>query len=289
MIEGQFAFAFTAGMVAVANPCGFAMLPAYLSFFLGVEGPGDDARAGALAGPRRRALPCRVGFAATFAVVDRLVIAHLTGDVLEWSPWISVGIGVAVVVLGVCLLAGPRARRSACPASTGAARSGGVGRWSLYGVSYAVVSLGCTLPIVPPRRRRARSGPRTGVSAAAMFLAYALGFTAAAHGADRRHRPGPPAVCSSPSAASLPYVQRISGGLHGRRRRLRRLLRLVRAARTSARRTPSSTGSPAGPTTIAAWISDVGASALGLVLALVVAAAALAVATRRRTPPDRAR
>ena len=45
MIEGEFAVAFAAGMVAVANPCGFAMLPAYLSFFLGLEGQDEDARA----------------------------------------------------------------------------------------------------------------------------------------------------------------------------------------------------------------------------------------------------
>jgi len=31
------ALAFTTGMLATVNPCGFAMLPAYLSYFLGVE------------------------------------------------------------------------------------------------------------------------------------------------------------------------------------------------------------------------------------------------------------
>ena len=41
MIDGQFAYAFTVGMVATVNPCGFAMLPAYLSFFLGEAPPGS--------------------------------------------------------------------------------------------------------------------------------------------------------------------------------------------------------------------------------------------------------
>ena len=43
MIDAPLALAFTAGMVATVNPCGFAMLPAYLSFFLGLEGDDDDA------------------------------------------------------------------------------------------------------------------------------------------------------------------------------------------------------------------------------------------------------
>ena len=34
MIDAPLAAAFTAGMVATVNPCGFAMLPAYLTFFM---------------------------------------------------------------------------------------------------------------------------------------------------------------------------------------------------------------------------------------------------------------
>ena len=37
--------AFAAGMVSTINPCGFAMLPAYLSYFLGLEGKGGEATA----------------------------------------------------------------------------------------------------------------------------------------------------------------------------------------------------------------------------------------------------
>ncbi len=37
MIDAPLAYAFGVGMVATFNPCGFAMLPAYLSYFLGIE------------------------------------------------------------------------------------------------------------------------------------------------------------------------------------------------------------------------------------------------------------
>ena len=39
--DSVWAYYLTLGMVATVNPCGFAMLPAYLSYFLGLEG--EDA------------------------------------------------------------------------------------------------------------------------------------------------------------------------------------------------------------------------------------------------------
>jgi cytochrome c-type biogenesis protein len=41
VIDVPFAYALTVGMVATVNPCGFPMLPAYLSWFVGVD---EDAR-----------------------------------------------------------------------------------------------------------------------------------------------------------------------------------------------------------------------------------------------------
>jgi hypothetical protein len=50
------ALAFTAGLLATVNPCGFAMLPAFLSFYLGASDPdrvgGSRRRAGWAAGAR---------------------------------------------------------------------------------------------------------------------------------------------------------------------------------------------------------------------------------------------
>ena len=72
MIDAPLAYAFGVGMVATVNPCGFAMLPAYLSFFLGLEGAGDDARTNVL-----RALligaTITAGFVAVFGVLGHRV------------------------------------------------------------------------------------------------------------------------------------------------------------------------------------------------------------------------
>ena len=276
MIEGQFAVAFAAGLVAVANPCGFAMLPAYLSFFLGVEGQGDDARAG-LSRALAVGLSVSAGFAVTFLVIDQ-VIRHVTGNVLDWSPWVSIVIGFGVAALGTALVAG-KELRIRLPRLDRGGQDGSFRSMALYGVSYAVVSLGCTLPTFSAYIG-ATSRTEGYVSSAAMFLAYAAGFTllltsltigiaVARQGLVRTVR------------RALPHVQRISGGLlviaglyvayYG----WYELRRLGDEDVAVDRVTGWSND-------VATFVTDIGPTTLGLVLAIVVAAAALLVATNRR-------
>lgn len=276
MIEGQFALAFAAGLVAVANPCGFAMLPAYLSFFLGVEGQDDGARAG-LSRALAVGLSVSAGFVVTFAVVTA-VIRNVTGDVLEWSPWVSIVIGIAVAGLGVALVAG-KAPRIQLPRLDRGGRSGSVRSMVAYGMSYATVSLSCTLPTFSAYVT-ATISTEDWLSGAGVFLAYAVGFTLlltsltiaialARQGLVRTVR------------RAVPHVQRISGvllvvaGLYVAYYGWYELRRLGEEDAAVDRVTGWSSD-------IAAFVTDVGPTALGLLLALVVAAAAIAVATSRR-------
>jgi cytochrome c biogenesis protein CcdA len=141
--QGPFAYYLALGMVATVNPCGFAMLPAYLSYYLGLD---DEARTGGrpLGQAARVALAVSAGFLAVFAVAGTLV-ELLDAPVYEYAPWISVVIGVALLGLGLAMVAGfelvvrlPKLR------PTGRART--VRSMFLFGVSYAVASIGCTLP-----------------------------------------------------------------------------------------------------------------------------------------------
>ena len=47
-MTGEFAFAFMVGAVATVNPCGFALLPAYLARRLGTDGSGVSDTSDAL-------------------------------------------------------------------------------------------------------------------------------------------------------------------------------------------------------------------------------------------------
>jgi cytochrome c biogenesis protein CcdA len=208
VIDAPLALAFTTGMVATVNPCGFAMLPAYLSFFIGIEEREDDDPRASVWRALVVGLAVTAGFAGTFAVVG-LVVSRVTHSVYDVAPWISLIIGAGLVALGIALLAGfeldvrvPRLDRGG--------RTRGLASMALFGVSYAVASVGCELPIF----LAAISGVfgRGLASGAAYFVAFALGFgvvlvslTIALAMARQSMVHGVRRV--------LPYVSRIAGGL----------------------------------------------------------------------------
>jgi cytochrome c-type biogenesis protein len=165
--------AFASGMLAVVNPCGFAMLPAYVGYFLGLEGGEGDARAG-LSRSLGVGLSVAAGFIAVFSVIG-LVVYHLTTKVYEWSAVITMVIGAGLVVLGVAMLRGfepvvnlPKLQRGG--------RTQGRGSMFVFGVSYAIASLSCALPLfiatVAGTFRR-----ESAVASMGSFVAYSLGMT----------------------------------------------------------------------------------------------------------------
>jgi cytochrome c biogenesis protein CcdA len=140
--SGSLLVALTAGMVAAFNPCGFALLPAYLAMFLGDEA---GARSGSAVG---RALgvgaAVTVGFVAVFGIAG-ILISSFAVQVAAWTPYLTVVVGPLLVALGVWLLSGreltvrlPRLNRSV---------GAGPGGMVVYGVVYATVSLSCTIPV----------------------------------------------------------------------------------------------------------------------------------------------
>jgi cytochrome c-type biogenesis protein len=144
-MEIQFALAFTAGLVATVNPCGFAMLPAYLAYFVGVEG--DESATGPSAVGRALFVGAVVsaGFLVVFGVAG-LAITVALQTVVGALPWAAIVVGVGVIVLGIALLSGWELQASLPKIGThrGGKRVGGL---FIFGVSYAIASLSCTLPI----------------------------------------------------------------------------------------------------------------------------------------------
>jgi cytochrome c biogenesis protein CcdA len=144
VIEAPLALAFAAGLVATVNPCGFAMLPAYLSYFMGLN---DGASSEGV--PVRSALTIGAVVSAGFLLVFGLAGLLITAGfrfVIDLIPWLAIAVGIGVIGLGIALLLGyeltvglPKAKR---------ARSGdGYRSVFAFGVSYAVASLSCTLPV----------------------------------------------------------------------------------------------------------------------------------------------
>ena len=143
--EGPWALYLSLGMAATVNPCGFAMLPAYLSFFLGLEGDDDEAPQATLGQAVRVALAVSLGFLAVFAVVGTVV--ELTSlPIEENAPWISLVIGAALFALGVALLCGIEVN-VALPRLDRGGRERTVRSMFVFGISYAIASIGCSLPL----------------------------------------------------------------------------------------------------------------------------------------------
>ncbi|OEV28116.1 cytochrome C biogenesis protein, partial [Streptomyces nanshensis] len=174
MADLPFALALTAGMLAAVNPCGFALLPAYLSLLvLGDDSPSRGAAVGrALAATAAMTL----GFAAVFGVFG-LVVAPVASQVQQHLPWFTVVFGLLLAGTGVWLLTGrelpallPKVRRA-----PGVTRS--VPSMALFGGAYAVASLGCT---IAPFLAIVVSAFRTGSTAGGLLLfgAYAAGMGA---------------------------------------------------------------------------------------------------------------
>lgn len=136
---------FIRGLVASINPCGFVLLPTYLMYFLGVSAAnGEMQRA-----PIRKALLVGVtvssGFLAVFFAIGA-VTQFWTQSLLENAKYATAAIGIAFVVLGIAMLFGYKLPIGTMQVRTGE-RDRTMRSMFLYGIAYAVASLGCTLPL----------------------------------------------------------------------------------------------------------------------------------------------
>ncbi|MYA84911.1 MAG: cytochrome c biogenesis protein CcdA [Acidimicrobiaceae bacterium] len=177
------AYPFSLGLVAAFNPCGFALLPAYLGYFIGVE-QSDDARpssgAQALGAMLRAlvvALTLTAGFVVVFGAFGALFETVLSqGTVLDRIGYVTIAIGAIMALLGLWLLAG-RAINLRLPKMNRGTGSRGLGSVFMFGVSYAVVSLSCTIGLFIAAV--AASFSADGVAnGTANFVAYGVGMGA---------------------------------------------------------------------------------------------------------------
>lgn len=170
-------FAFVAGAVATVNPCGFAMLPAYLGLYLGEQ---DEAQA-SLPGRLRRAVwvgsIMTAGFVLLFGTAG-IAIGAGAQSIVEFVPWIGLGIGVILAIVGSWILSGGNlysglATRAA--EAIGSPGRTGVKGYFVFGLSYGVASMSCTMPIflAVVVSTFAVSGI---VAATGQFILYALGM-----------------------------------------------------------------------------------------------------------------
>lgn len=208
------AFPFAAGLVAAFNPCGFAMLPTYLTYFLGLESEETSTAKSVLRGGKV-GLALTLGFVTVFGIFGILFEVILSGggrSAVQSSLWVvTMGSGVVVFVLGLAMLRGfqPVLNLPKVQMGTGSRE---LGSMYLFGVSYGLVSLGCTIgPFLVAVSGSVSNADVAGASLWA-FIAYALGmgsvilFLTMALAAGRRG-------VANKMRSLLPVINRISGVL----------------------------------------------------------------------------
>ena len=216
-MTGALGLAFVTGMLATVNPCGFAMLPTYLAYFIS-SGTNDPGGTGPGAGPRR---PLLAGLRAGITLSGGFVLVFVTAGLLvavglrtiaSALPWAAVVIGAVIVLAGLGMLLdrqlpGTRVNlnRFLRTDGTGSGLKGVFG----YGVAYAVAALSCSLALLLAVVAQAVStGSLLGLLA--VFAAYAAGSSvvltllslgaAVARDAVARH-----------VSRLLPYINRLGG------------------------------------------------------------------------------
>jgi cytochrome c-type biogenesis protein len=141
-IEGNFAYSFILGVLAAVNPCGFVLLPTYLIYFLGTQEEPNLASGERL----RRALSVgsgiSLGFLAIFFVIG--IISRL------FTQWIELNAKYASLAIGVVLLIGGARMLTGWTPKFATPQIGNSNKKTfratvVYGVAYAVASIGCTI------------------------------------------------------------------------------------------------------------------------------------------------
>lgn len=207
--------AFAAGLVAALNPCGFAMLPGYLTLVVrgGSQTNTGSSQVAAVGRAIAATAAMALGFVTVFGVFGLLAVS-LASTLQQYLPYVTVLIGISLVALGIWLLLGRELTGLVPNPVAGSARwapTPRLGSMVGYGVGYAIASLSCTIgPFLAVTGAAFSGGPV--VEGLLIYLAYGAGMTlvvgvlaiaaalASATVADRARR-------------LLPYVNRISGAL----------------------------------------------------------------------------
>jgi cytochrome c-type biogenesis protein len=147
--EVWWVYAFALGAVAAFNPCGFALVPAYLGLYLR-----DDITRPGLGARLSRSVAVAVVVGASFTTLFGAMGAVFSigsSFIVRSLPWVGLGVGVVLVLVGGLVLSGrpivwSLPDRLAARVGRGASASS-VRGYAAFGLAYGAASLGCTLPL----------------------------------------------------------------------------------------------------------------------------------------------
>jgi len=129
-------FIFTAGALALLSPCGFPMLPGYISYYIGAKASLEKAVSGGVA--------CTLGLLSVFSAIG-VAVSTLGSFVSRYIPLLELVAGLIVVFMGISMII--EIRFPTFFTISRAPRQRGLVGIFLYGVVYGLATLGCSAPI----------------------------------------------------------------------------------------------------------------------------------------------
>lgn len=201
--------ALIAGSLSTVNPCGFALLPAFLSFYVGADERAlPSSSTGAAQGLLVGGLVAG-GFLTVF-LVFAIPVTYAGSRLTEHIPVAGIVVGVLLAIVGLAILTG----KGLSPTLANPVRLRRDRRMKttyLFGIGYGVASLGCGLPVflAVVGASLATRGPAGsfavllayGAGAALILLALSLAAAFVREGIAQRMK------------RLVPHMHRISGGL----------------------------------------------------------------------------
>ncbi|GIJ76719.1 Cytochrome c biogenesis protein CcdA [Micromonospora phaseoli] len=176
MFDAPYLLALSAGVLAAVNPCGFAMLPAYVSLL--ITGENSPATPLSFWVRLRRALALTgamtLGFATFFGAFG-LLAAPAADWLATRLPWLTIIIGLILAALGIWLLAGKDLPSPVAKAATAPELRQRFWPMFSFGISFAIASLGCTIGpfLAVVITSFTTDSPAAGIG---LFIAYAAGM-----------------------------------------------------------------------------------------------------------------
>ncbi|MBO3842967.1 MAG: cytochrome c biogenesis protein CcdA [Candidatus Brockarchaeota archaeon] len=156
-------FAFTAGIFSLISPCGYALLPGYISYYLGSKLPVGKAVSGGLV--------CTAGLMTLFSVIGMLA-SSLGALLAQIIPLFDLVAGTIVMFMGVSMLIKIRIPYISMP--TKISKRGGLFGLYIFGIIYGLAAAGCSTPIFLSILFYAMA--KGIINGTVMFITYAIGM-----------------------------------------------------------------------------------------------------------------
>jgi cytochrome c biogenesis protein CcdA len=163
---------FAAGVFATFNPCGFAMLPAYMTMLISSQRESESLPK-LFAKALQFAALMALGIITIFALFA-VVIFPISTSIQAYLPIATITIGLLLIAVGVATLSGrsPYLKKLWSPNTAPSTRLKSL---YLYGVTFALGSVSCT--IGPLLAATSKALELTFFESLRIYLVYALGIS----------------------------------------------------------------------------------------------------------------